>query len=854
MVAERAVAAPVAAPWRMPVVPTDFDRAPGLAHAEREALSVYAARHGRLRTGRALAAVKQALLRFERPLWAVAALRPAPREHVAGARLVLYDAMLRRGRSFWGWSAAEWLDLLQASPAAFRASHGGAARGRMTLFDLAYLLGGVSDLRPAGLARQATATARAVFGAEPVAAAVTPVVTALTGLGFRASPGQCWLVAETLCLALLLNRSPRLADLSPAVLDAVADAPAHQQGGQVAGAVQRLAAALAALGHLAWPTAPPRPDPVDDARASAGVADAWAAWVRAWYHQAVRPGRGSRAKVAVALFAVGRWLRAEHPAVTWPEQWDDALALAYVQAVCTARVGDYGSPRGQRTLALRPRFGQGLMPRTIDRRLGALRRVFTDWQERPHAVDGAPARTIPIRFNPLVAFATPPPVRARIQPDPRDIDLGTWYKLAHAAAHLAAADLARHHQRRYPLTLYRALALLWVTAARRPNELRRLRVGCVRRDWDPAMRDDDGRPLEPAAGELCYLHVPPNKTRGAFWIWIPAYTADAIAAWERERPALQPPRPDPKDGTPVDFLFADRGQPVGERFLNHHLLPLLCAVAGVPEADARGQITAHRGRSTRATLLRKLGVPLGEIADYLGHADETTVRSYARTDDLQLAQIIRRADARSRLVEGLIDVPAAQAGRPNVFFFLGRGPDGKPRYCGNPAWASCPHRLACLKCRMYVGGTVAELLEARDGVLRFQTQVPMRPEEQAAVDGDVARLNERLAELRGVPAPEPPGDAFVFNPAPASEAAAPTQRPSPEGDRHTFLLERQADLREELVAAQQSGNKRRVLVRALQSQIAAVDAELAALDRASSDAPSASEEMEPNVEATGNPT
>jgi hypothetical protein len=346
--------------------------------------------------------------------------------------------------------------------------------------------------------------------------------------------------------------------------------------------------------------------------------------------------------------------------------------------------------------------------------------------------------------------------------------------------------------------------------------------------------------------------VPLNKTRGAFWIWIPSYTADAIAIWERERPASQPPRLDPKEGTLVDFLFAHRGQPIGERFLNHHLIPLLCAVAGVPEVDARGQITAHRGRSTRATLLRKLGVSLGEIAEYLGHSNETTVRSYARTDDLQLAHIIQRADARSRLVEGLIDVPAAQVGRPNVYFFLGRGPDGQPRYCGNPAWASCPHRLACLKCRMYVGGTVAELLEAREGVLRFQAEVPLRPEEQAAIDGDVARLNERLAELQGVPPPEPPSDAFVFNPGPAPEPTALPPLPSIETDRRTDLKQRQEDLQRELTAAQQ-GN-RRVLLRALKSQLAAVEAELAAFEKAGSSARVSSEVTEIPLQNTGDPT
>jgi hypothetical protein len=104
--------------------------------------------------------------------------------------------------------------------------------------------------------------------------------------------------------------------------------------------------------------------------------------VRAWYHQATRPTRGTRAKIAATLLAVGRWLVARHPDITMPAQWDEALALEYVHYACTAPVGDDCSPRGRRFLAARGRVGQAPAPRTVD---------------------GAAACTIPIRFNPLLA-------------------------------------------------------------------------------------------------------------------------------------------------------------------------------------------------------------------------------------------------------------------------------------------------------------------------------------------------------------------------------------------------------------------------------------------------------------------
>jgi hypothetical protein len=332
------------------------------------------------------------------------------------------------------------------------------------------------------------------------------------------------------------------------------------------------------------------------------------------------------------------------------------------------------------------------------------------------------------------------------------------------------------------------------------------------------MLDEAGQLLASGAGELCYLHVPPNKTSGAFWIWIPDYTADAIAVWERERPDHQARWLDPKDNTAVDLLFLVRNKPLGKNFLNRQLLPLLCRVAGVPERDARGQITAHRGRATRATLLRRLGVPLADIAAYLGHATDTTVRHYARTDDTQLALTIRRADERSRVVDVLFDPTAAGAGQPSVFFALGPGADGTPRYCGNPAWASCPHRLACLKCQMYIGGSAAELLEVRAGIIRLQATVPMTPEEQAAADGDVSRLNARLAELQGVPVPVPPSAAFVFNPV----LAAPTT------DRRQHLAARLAVARRDLATAEAAG-QRTALVRALRLEIAGLEAGIADL-------------------------
>ena len=81
-----------------------------------------------------------------------------------------------------------------------------------------------------------------------------------------------------------------------------------------------------------------------------------------------------------------------------------------------------------------------------------------------------------LSFNPREAFRLPSAIHKLIQPDPRDIDEVLWCKLTYAAATLSAEDCPKGG--RYPLSYHKAAALLWITSARRPNEIARLQVGC----------------------------------------------------------------------------------------------------------------------------------------------------------------------------------------------------------------------------------------------------------------------------------------------------------------------------------------------------------------------------------------
>lgn len=551
-----------------------------------------------------------------------------------------------------------------------------------------------------------------------------------------------------------------------------------------------------------------------------------------WFEQATELPLKRRRRYLDTLLMVGRWLTANYPEVVSPEQWNEALALEYVNYTCTTTSGQYVSAHGLQCLISKKMVGNKLAPTTIDHRLAVMRHFFRVLQDRPHVVDQAVPSTLIRHFNPVLAFATPPPVKRLIQPDPRDIDEVIWCKLTYAAATLSREDYAVTWN--YPLTYYQAVALLWVTSARRPNEITRLQLGCIRRDWDPEMLDERGLPVsDQRDAQLCYLYVPTNKTKGPYWVPIPRYTVDAIETWERERPTNQPKLVDPKDHSLVDFLFCFRGKRLGNNFINKSLIPVLCKRAGVPEHDARGAITGHRARSTIATMLRKNGLSLDDISQFLGHTRPEMVKAYARTDPFRFGRDINRANNLMRIVEGIIDTQAAKVGKPNVFFFLGRGSDGHPRFCGNPAWEKCAHRLACLKCPMYVGAgqaaRLAERMEARDEILKFQTQVEMTRQEKAAVEGDIETLTELIQAEADVPPPKLLHEDFRFN---TQTPSNPHTHPLNETPTELVALGRElAELKRTLTEAEKRTDGRNASIRSLKKNIAALTNRMATLDQ-----------------------
>ena len=167
------------------------------------------------------------------------------------------------------------------------------------------------------------------------------------------------------------------------------------------------------------------------------------------------------------------------------------------------------------------------------------------------------------------------------------------------------------------------------------------------------------------------------------------------------------------------MLFSVRAQPVAKVYINHTIIPALCAKAGVPTADVRGNITSHRARSTIASQLYNAKEPmtLFELQAWLGHRTPNTTQHYAKITPNTLSKAYTEAGyfARNvRTIEVLVDRDAvtsgaAAAGEPWQHYDLGHG------WCTYSFFEQCPHRMACARCDFYTpkDSTKAQLLEAK---------------------------------------------------------------------------------------------------------------------------------------------
>lgn len=730
---------------------TGFDRSGTLSGEEREVID-YAVAHAGLYSARTHP------LGFERllsPLLAALDFAGIPgAEHYYAVR-VLLNEMHRRQTSYWAWSPDDWWETIGQTREAFCQRHGTVGpKARQHVLVVAYWLVGFDGFLHESASDLVLARAAAnVFGSRSLEAAIQRLAPILEVHGYsRRHVVAC--LRQTLARLFLLNHSPMVEDLT---MDLLEREQARAEAGAVAEGIVLVSQAMTELRllprALSWRRA--RLSWAERIRAL-DLAPEWAEWCLAWCHRSPLTDR-TKETCLHYLGKVGVWLRVTHPHITSPEQWDDHLALEFVTALAAMKVGDFVGKKSPEQVV---GWGKALSPRSKDHILFVLRRFFLDLQEVPHQVGVAPPRRLSRHFNPLRLFQTPASLRRLIGPDPRVIDDAWWWKLLHAAIELTQADLptTSGDGLRYPLALVRAVAVTWCFSALRSDEIRRLRVGCIRWHWDEEMQPVGG--AAPPAEATCFLQVPVNKTWTSFWKPVYALVGRCIEEWQ----ALRPPQPkqlDQKTNELVDFLFAYRGRRIGPKYLNDFLLPYLCRKAGVPPADARGAITSHRARATIATMYYNCpeGLSSAEVQEFLGHADFRSTRSYLKVSPTKLARAVARANKNSRLVKVLIDPAAAVQGEPAIFYDLGDG-----TLCGNPSWAACPHRMACIKCPMHVGVELTQLIRAREGILHLLQEVPdLSEEERAAAEGDQAMLERLIQKYRNMPPPPVPNEQYRFN-------------------------------------------------------------------------------------------
>jgi integrase len=742
-------------PWQWPVDLTRYDRAPRLTPSEARALTrigdeVRAWPH-RSRQDAAWRAVE----RLVRPLADIRTIvlgqtRRQQRCADAAVAAILRECT-RQQSAYWGWAPSTWVRILGATQRDFRAVHPVWVdrQTRHYLIALPYVLGCFTDLRQLGNYKR-VALAEKVFGPARVQAIVTRVATVLDGWGYQnAQTGRAF--PRILCETLLLNRSPRLQDLSPTLLDDLR----HTAGREKHSLLHQLQRALAALGLMDAPPAPVVPRHV-----VAGVAPSWQGWAQRWETTSTLMA-ATRRHVRLCVLKAGRWLGAEHPEIQEPAAWTRELCAAYVAAVDRMQVGDYA----QRREPIRERLGTPLSPRSKEAYLGALRQFFRDMQEWGW---------IPQRFDPTRALATPRAVKALIGPVPRVIADDVWAKLLWAGLHLEPRDLLSRARARhcYPAELVRALVVTWLFTGLRSDEIVRLRVGCIRWHTPP---DDTPDPV-------CLLDVPAHKTGRPFTKPIDPLVGRAIEAWERVRPP-QPPLLDPRTAERVALLFCLRARRVARAYINQALIPALCRKAGVPRADARGPITSHRARSTIASQLYNAKEPmtLFELQAWLGHRSPQSTQHYTQITPTRLAQAY--ADAgyfgrNLRTIDVLIDREAVQTGAvatgtPWQYFDLGHG------YCTYNFFEQCPHRMACARCDFYVpkASTRAQLLEAKASLQHMRTTIPLTEAEQAAVDDGADAVERLLTRLVDVPTPAGPTPRQLLAPSGSLLTIPPRRQP-----------------------------------------------------------------------------
>ncbi len=717
--------------WSWPLHPTAYDHTPTLSEAEYAILKQVFSQPSRP----IKKPIKATLHRLIAPLHDVLVLRHSSKEVYDGTlRFMLYE-MYRSGKTFWAWSKEEWTVIVGLDKRTFvQQQRGKYTKIRSILLQLTYLLEILPDtvalIPPTGL----SSFARKVFGDTVIDEAVSQITTVLSSWGYRYKDPRHYVTC--LCYLALQNRSPYLEDLSSELLESVyltCNRHAVHTG------LFRISRALFTLGMITSPLPSRQGKTTHTVSGTDGsVNQEWLRWCQRWREHSTLQNRDV---IYYPLLKIGRWLHTWHPEVTSPAHWTYELAAELVAAVNEMKIGDWGDTAHRRSLG--DQIGQPLRPATKSRLLNALRTFLHDCQEW---------EWISIQFNAHRALRTPKAIRNLIGPDPRMVDKPLWAKLLWAAMNLEEKDLPLAggiNAPLYPLEMVRAIAVVWCFAALRSNEILRLRIGCIRWQYEDVMIPETGEMLPRDA--ICFLDVPVNKTSTAYTKPVHTLVGKRIDEWVRVRPDEQPKALDKKTSESVQFLFFYRGKHISPSYVTEQLVPLLCRKAGIPLEDSRGKITSHRARATIASMLYNAKDPLDlfQLKEYLGHKHLSSTQYYAKVDPTKLASQVAKAgylEQNLATIEVLLDQDAvvsgaAAQGSDWKLYDLGHG------FCANPFWSQCSHRMACARCPFYrpKNSTMDHLIEGKVNLVRMLEFVSLTEDEKLLVTEGI-ELHQALLE------------------------------------------------------------------------------------------------------------
>lgn len=732
--------------WAWPINVSVYDRNPMLSEAEQAALRSRFFKEGQTKQERD--SIKLILSRLLQPIEDVLSyLHADANTRYDMIRVLLYETY-RRGTAFWAWSGEEWLESICSDPTSFALRYGRScdagnidqARRFFPIFS--YLCHLPPDVDAWLQFFIPYAFARRIFGRAAIDEAVEQLMAILRSWGYHPNVRENF--RTCVCYLLLRNQSPYLEDLTSELLETIAltcPMPSVQQH------LYRISRALHALGFIARDLPYAQGSGLPAVSGTDGSVSAeWLSWCQRWRKQSTLQQRNG---YYYPLLKVGRWLNIHHPEIQSPADWSYELAGEFIAAVNEMKIGEW-SDADQRSRMPPEKIGLPLNPKTKNRVLGAMRTFLRDCQEW---------HWIPVRLNPHRALRTPGSIRKLIGPDPRIIEKVTWAKILWAAMNLEEQDLPVRAgtATAYPLEMVRAIAIVWCFAALRANEIQRLRVGCVRWQYEDVMVSETGEILPKDA--TCFLDIPVNKTSTAYTKPVHPLVGKRITEWEQVRPQEQPEALDGKTGEMVQFLFSYRGQRVSRGYLTRFLIPLLCRKAGVPDEDSRGAITSHRARATIASMLYNAREPLDifQLQKYLGHKNLSSTQSYVAVDPTKLANQVAKTgylEQNLATIEVLLDQDAVRSGaaargEPWKYYDLGHG------YCLNDFWSECKHRMACARCPFYrpKESLADQLLEGQANLLRMLEFVQLTDEEKQLVTEGIDLHQALIEQLADTPTP-----------------------------------------------------------------------------------------------------